>query len=551
MTTADGLEIVPFQVIRILQSCRMEIRFLRTLVVAALWLAATQLPAVTPASHFSDHMVLQRDAKVPIWGTADPGTKVTVSFAGKTVSGKADKAGKWRVELAPMAASAKNRVLTIKGDGKTKTLKNVLVGEVWVGSGQSNMAGGVSSYAKNDPTLAELVAAAPYPTMRLLRGGPKPNWTPADKVNIPRFSAIMFAFGERLHRDLKVPVGLIVGAVGGTPSGSWLPPETYASSQRCQAEVAAFSKTYDRARARKLHEAKVAAFEKQAAAAKAAGKKPRGRKPNAPVEPGATTRGGTVGNLFDRYIRSSVGYAIRGVLWDQGESGTGILGLGQHTSMSELIRGWRELWGQGDFPFLFVQKPSGWGNAWSKENPITREADEFSALPDINRIGTGQSRYLYTRLMLDNDNAWMVPACDLGPMVHPRNKWGYGNRSAEVALQKVYDDKDVQAYGPIYKSHKVAGNKVTVRFTQTAAGLTTRHGNGLQGFALSDGKGKWHWAEAKISGRDSVVLSSKAVKQPKHIRFAYSQRRTWANLFNNSGLPALAFTTEPIEYTGR
>ena len=154
----------------------MQIRFLRTLVVAALSLTASQLPAVTPASHFSDHMVLQRDAKVPIWGTADPGAKVMVSFAGQTVSGQADKAGNWRVELAPMAASAKNRDLTIQGGGRTKTLKNVLVGEVWVGSGQSNMAGAVSGYAKNDPTLAELVAAAPYPTMRLFRQKAPGSW---------------------------------------------------------------------------------------------------------------------------------------------------------------------------------------------------------------------------------------------------------------------------------------------------------------------------------------------------------------------------------------
>jgi sialate O-acetylesterase len=528
----------------------MHIQIVRFLLVALL-LSASQIAGAVPASHFSDRMVLQRDTKVPIWGVSKPGTTVTVSFAGQTVKGQADDAGKWRVELAPLSASAKNRVMTIKGSGKTTTLKDVLVGEVWVGSGQSNMAGGTASYMKNDPTLAKLVANAPYPAMRLLRGGPKPSWTSADKVSITKFSAILFAFGERLHRDLDVPVGLMVGAVGGTPSGAWMPIETYESSERCQTEVAAFAKTWDRARAQKQYEAKVAAWEKQAAAAKAAGKKPRGRKPQAVGEPGTSTRGGKIGGLFDRYIRFGAGTAIRGVLWDQGESGTGILGLGQYTSMSELIRGWRELWGQGDFPFLFVQKPSGNGNAWSKQDPITREADEFTALPDIKRIGTGQGRYLYTRLMLDNENAWMVPACDLGPQVHPKNKWGYGNRSAEVALQQVYQKKDVQAYGPVYKSHKVAGGKVTVRFTQAAAGLTTRHGDGLQGFAVSDEKGKWHWAEAKITGKDSVMISSAAVKQPKHIRFAYSQNRRWANLFNKSGLPALAFTTEAVKYTGR
>jgi len=517
-------------------------------VITVLCVTALSATALEPASHFSDHMVLQRDASVPVWGKANPGANVTVSFAGQKVSGKADKEGSWRVELKPLAVSSKNRAMTISIAGKKKVIQKVLVGDVWVGSGQSNMAGRTASYAKNDPTLAKIVENAPYPFIRLMNGGPKPSWGEATAVGVTKFSAILTAFGERLHQELDVPVGLILGAVGGTPSGSWLPPETYEASERCQQEIADFAKTWDPARAQKLYEAKSAAWEKQAAKAKAEGKKARGRKPRPPVGPGGLPRGGNVGNLFDRYIRTSAGYAIRGVLWDQGEAGSGILGLGQHTSMSELIRGWRELWGQGDFPFIFVQKPSGEGNAWSNDDPITREADEFTALPDLRRIGTGQGRYLYTRLMLDNESAWMVPACDLGPMVHPKNKWGYGNRAAEVALQKVYEKDGINAYGPLYTAHEVSGNKVTVRFSHTAGGLATRHGDGLQGFAVAGKDGKWHWADAKIVGENTVQLSSQAVPRPVHVRFAYSKNRRWANLFNKAGLPALAFTTEPVSF---
>ena len=527
----------------------MRNRF-QTFLIVSILLTAWQATALEPASHFSDHMVLQRGASVPVWGVAEPGAKVSVSFAGQTVTGKADNAGKWRVALKAMSASAENLVMTIESGGKKMAIKNVLVGDVWVGSGQSNMAGRVASYMKNDPTLAKLVDAAPYPSMRLLQGGPKPTWSTADKASVTKFSAILFAFGERLHRDLDVPVGLIMGAVGGTPSGYWIPSEKYNSSERGKTEVAAFAKNWDRDRAKQQHEAKVAAWEKRAAAAKAAGKKARGRKPNALGEPGTSTRGGKIGGLFDRYIRSSAGYAIRGVLWDQGESGTGILGLGQHTCMSELIAGWRELWGQGEFPFLFVQKPSGLGNAWSTDDPITREANEFKPLPDIKRAGSGQGRYLYTRLMLDNSNAWMVPACDLGPNVHPSNKWGYGNRAAEVALQKVYAKKGVQAYGPIYKSHSIEGARVRVQFAEAQSGLTTRHGDKLQGFAVAGADGVWHWAEAKIDSKSTVVVSSDGVKAPEHVRFAWSQNRQWANLFNKSGLPALAFTTEKVVFGG-
>ena len=501
--------------------------------------------ALQPASHFSDSMVLQRDAVAPIWGTAAPGAEVSIQLGDAKVSGKADTDGNWRIAFKGLKASSENRDLTILSGDSKKIIKNVLVGDVWLGSGQSNMAGKISSYAKKDPTLAALVTKAPYQTIRLMHGGPKPTWKPtADAATVNGFSAIHFAFGERLHAELDVPIGLIVGAVGGTPSGSWLPKESFEQSAACKADIAQFAKGWDSQNATKSYEAKLAVWEKRAAESKAKGEKVKGRAPKPPVQPGESTRGGHVGNLFERYIRSSVGYGIRGVLWDQGEAGSGILGLDQHTSMSALINGWRTLWGQGDFPFLFVQKPSGMGNAFSKENPITREANDFKPLPDISKAGNGQGRFLYTRLMQDNVNAWMVPAIDLGSSIHPINKWGYGNRVAEVALQMTYKKPGVQAYGPIYHTHHVSGNSMTVTFTQTAGGLAVAHSDTLQGFALAGEDGVWHWANTTLVAGDTVRVSAEAVPQPKHVRFAFSQDRAWANLFNKAGLPALAFTTE-------
>ena len=352
-------------------------------------------------------------------------------------------------------------------------------------------------------------------------------------------SAILFAFGERLHRELNVPVGLFYGAVGGTPSGAWIPEEAFNGSEKIKQVVGEFAKGYDSEAAEKRYLAKLKQWEKAVEKAKAEGNKPRGRKPQAPKQPGESTRG-AIGGLFARHIRPHVGFPIRGVLWDQGESGTAVVGLDQHTSMSELMRGWRELWGQGDFPFLFVQKPSGMGSAYS-DDPITREADKFATLPDVNRVDRGGSgRFLYTRLMLDNPNAWMIPACDLGPGVHPRNKWGYGNRAAEVACQKVYQKDGVQGYGPIYQSSSVSGNKVTIKFTELGKGLATKHSEQLQGFAIAGADGTWHWAKAEITG-DTVTISSDEVENPKSIRYAYAKDRRWANLFNQDGLPALAF----------
>jgi len=518
----------------------MTIRFVLFLVLVAL--PYKTQAAVEIASLFRDNAVLQRDAAVPLWGTAEAGEAVTVSFAGQEVTTKADKDGNWRVELKSLSASAEPRSLAVTSDRSDKrlTIKNVLVGDVWVGSGQSNMAGKVASYAKNDETLAKLAGEAPFAQLRLMQSGPTPTWTEATSVTVAQFSAIHFAFGERLQRDLDVPIGLIVGAVGGTPSGYWIPPATFDGSDKCKAEIAEFAKTWNQDVAEKQYADQFAAWEKRVAAAKAKGEKPRGRAPVLPKGPGGSIRGGKIGGLYERFIEPVVGYRIRGVLWDQGEAGSGVLGVDQYTMMSELMRGWREVWGQGDFPFLFVQKPSGGGCAFSNDNSITRNGDAYTGqLPDISRIGSGEQRFLYVRLMHDNPNAWMVPASDLGSGIHPTNKWGYGNRAADVALGQVYK-KDVQAYGPIYTSHKIAGGKVVVQFDQVGKGLIAAHGSKLKGFALASDDGQWHWAEARIEG-DNVVLSSDKVTKPTRIRYAFSQNRQWANLFNKDGLPALAF----------
>lgn len=497
-----------------------------------------------PASLFSNHMVLQRNAEVPVWGTADPGNEVAVSFAGQTVTTTSGKDGKWKVSLKPLKASSSPQTMKISSGENSVTIENVLVGDVWVGSGQSNMAGRAASYAKRDETLAALVEQGSFPSIRLMDGGPKPTWTETTSETIPRASALLFPFGERLHRELDVPIGLILGAVGGTPSGYWIPPETFASSEKCKASIAEFSKTFDPARNQKQYEAKLAAWEKAVAKAKAENKKPRGRKPTPAVGPGGSLRGGKIGGLFDRYIRSVVGYRIKGVLWDQGEARSGVQGVDQYVMMSELIRGWRELWGQGEFPFLFVQKPSGGGNAFSNENPITRNGEPFSPLPQATSpaIMSGEQRFLYIRLMRDNPNAFMVPVSDLGATIHPTNKWGYGNRAAEVALSEVYKT-GVQAYGPMYRSHKIEGGKVIVSYDQIGKGLTTAHSDTLQGFAVAGKDGVWHWADAKIDG-DNVVAWSDKVPAPTQIRYAYAANRRWANLFNKDGLPATVFSAE-------
>lgn len=483
---------------------------------------------------FSDHMVLQRGQQVPVWGEATPNEEVTVKFRDQSQTATADARGQWRVKLETLSAGGPDE-MTITGKN-TVVLKDVLVGEVWVGSGQSNMAGAVNGYAKGDDVLAKLAAAAPYSKLRLIKG--RGSWQEATVQNVNGFSAILFAFGLKLQQDLDVPVGLMLGAVGGTPSGAWLSEAALAEDGPCQESIKQYAATYDQALAN-YQQQTLPNWEKQVAAAKAAGK-PEPRKPNPPGQPG-TANGQKPGYLYEAHLRPFVGYGIRGALWDQGESGTAIAGVAdQYVLMGALIRGWRKEWGQGEFPFIYVQKHSGGGCAWDTANPVTAKGEAFTALPKAVP-NDGQYIETHVRIMQYPQTA-MAISSDLGSGIHPVNKSGYGHRAATVALGMVYQ-QPVEYYGPVYASHSVEGNKLRVKFTHVGQGLAARHGDQLQGFAIAGANKQFHWAAATIEG-DTVVLSSPEVTNPVAVRYGWSNKRTWANLFNRDGLPAITFRTD-------
>jgi sialate O-acetylesterase len=495
--------------------------------------AGVKLPAV-----LSSHMVLQRGRAVPIWGTAKPGEKVTVKFRKQEKSTEAGKDGKWLVKLDALEAGGPDK-LTVSGSN-TLTLDDVLVGEVWVGSGQSNVAGGVNGYLRGDKVLAGLTAKAPYAKLRLLRGAGR--WQEATEKNVKGFSALLFAFGVRLHQELKVPVGLMVGAVGGTPSGYWLSEAAFKADPACQSAVKQFAKSYPAVYERLLKQYKqeLQKWEQLAEAAKEAGKKPP-RKPAPPMKPGVVARG-KIGHLYEAFVRPMIPHAIRGVLWDQGESGTAVNGVDQYTLMGALIRGWRKEWGQGDFPFLYVQKPSGGGCAWDPKDPVTDKADRFTPLPKkVPGAGEGLYREVHLRIR-GYPNTALVISSDLGPGIHPTNKSGYGARACRVALGMVYGRK-VEYYGPMYAAHEVDGSKMRLTFTHVGKGLAFRHGEKLQGFMVAGKDRVFHWADAVIDG-DAVVVSCAKVKEPAAVRYAWAQRHPWANLFNKDGLPATTFRTD-------
>lgn len=510
-------------------------------------LATTALHAEVKLSKvFTPHMVLQRGMEVPIWGTATPGEKVTVTFAGQSKATTADDKGAWRVKLDALQASTEPRTLSI-GDNK---VEDVLVGDVWIGSGQSNMDMVVTSYVSGDPVLAE-AAAKSYPTLRLLRKDASAAWELSTPETNAKFSALLFSFGFALQKEIDVPVGLMVGAVGGTPSGFWLSEDMYRSDAACAEVVKKFAVTYNYEAEKAKYDVLKAKFDQELAvwrpladAAKKAGK-PVPPGPRAPqgVGKAGEANSGRIGQLFEAYIRPYVGYGIKGVLWDQGESRTNIAGVDQVTLMGALIGGWRKAWGQGEFPWLYVQKPSGGGCAFDYTHPMHRLAEKFAPLPKTIPAppAADYSHEVFGQIM-KYPHTHMATSSDLGNGIHPPNKSAYGARAVQVALATAYGKKR-EYLGPRYASHEVKGAKVLVKLFHTGSGLTFKNGTELQGFMIAGEDKKFVWATAVIDG-DAVVVSAKEVSHPVAVRYAWAATFPWANLFNKDGFPAQPFRTD-------
>lgn len=528
---AESGDVAPFGLP--LRMSSTAVGLLSALTISSVVQAEVTLPPV-----FSDHLVLQRDMKVPVWGTASAGEAITVAIADQNKTTIAGADGNWKVSLDPLTAG-EGLTLTVSGTN-TLVITDVLVGEVWFGSGQSNMAGPVRTYKGNDPGLQTALAAAPFPRIRLIKSGGT-GWQLATPANVDAFSALLFAFGERLQGDLDVPVGLILGAVGGTPSGYWLTEEMFSSDAACQEQVKTFAETYDFAAAMKGYERYMTAWRANAEKAKAKGERV-GREPAMPKHPGECV--GEFGHLYVKHVQPFLPYAIRGVLWDQGEGGTGITGVDQYHAMGALIHGWRKAWGS-DFPFLYVQKPSGGGPAWDPANPATKNADPFTALPtEVPKDGDGLAREIHIKIQQHPGTA-MVISTDLGGMTHPVNKSGYAERARQVALGVVYE-RETEYSGPLYDSHTIEGDKVQIHFTHIGEGLAMRHSDRLQGFQIAGADKKFVWADTVIED-DTVIVSSPAVSTPAAVRYAWSSKASWANLFNKEGLPAQTFRTDDWE----
>jgi len=494
------------------------------LVSAVLGYADVELPDV-----LSNGMVLQRDHRVPVWGKADPDEVVSVSFSGQTKQTKADKEGRWHVELDGMSANATPDTLRITGHNVIE-LKDVLVGEVWLCSGQSNMQ--LTLPQTNDGEAA--IAAADHPTVRLFdvsrevafkrKTGKLGVWKVSSPESVRPFSAACYYFGVELQRELRLPVGLINSSYGGSQAEAWTPVEYLLASDDLRPCVER-AKIWDeeRPRVKAEYEERMKQWREVAEKARADGS----TAPSPPRDPDALRPYRIAGSIYNGMIEPLIPFAIRGALWYQGESNEeraqqyGIL-------LPTMIRAWRERWGEGDFPFGIVQLPN-------YRDSHSEPADEaWSHLREAQR-----------RTALTTRKSGLVVTIDIGEAhdIHPKNKLEVGKRMSRWALADVYGRKLVKS-GPEFVKAKVKGSKMVLTFAEVGQGLRIRDGEKLAEFAVAGPDRQWHWAEGKITGKDHVEVWSNLVQQPQAVRYAFNNNPRDPNLTNETGLPAAPFRTD-------
>jgi sialate O-acetylesterase len=531
-----------------------------TLCLASAVRADVKLPAI-----FGDHMVLQQGSKLPVWGSAEPGEKVTVSLGGQKAEAVAGADGKWLVKLEPVKASEAALDMVVESSHASRlTFHDVLVGEVWVCSGQSNMAWPLSA-TFSSPEIPK----ANHPGIRLFKVGFKVafepqsdcegQWVVCTPESVASFSGVGYFFGRELHETLRVPVGLIGSYCSGTPAQAWTSLETLRAHEplkgyldtieKLRADRVRIEEDYDKKylpaweaehkkwleECRKPYDQACLRWAAEVKKAKAEGKplppKPELKQPEPHKYECRTRRGDNPTVLHNGMIAPLMPFAIKGVIWYQGESNCNLPIL-YRTLFPALISGWRKSWAQGDFPFLFVQLANSTGE--SSGVHLLREAQlRTLALP----------------------NTGMAVTIDIGePKIHPRNKKDVGLRLALAARHVAYGLEFVYS-GPLYKSMKIEGDKVRLTFDHVGGGLMiasappSRPGDipappavELKGFTIAGTDKKFMPAQAKIE-QDTVVVWSDQVKLPLAVRYGWTDTPD-VNLYNKEHLPASPFRTD-------
>jgi len=486
----------------------MQTRIIR-LFTLILTLAGNAFADVRLPNIISDHMLLQRDMPVRIFGKASPGEPVTVAFRGQTARTVTDATGRWEAWLKPLAAGP-SATMTVQGTN-TLTIADVLVGDVWVGSGQSNMQWAVW---QSDNADAE-IAAAKFPEIRLFyvprKTSPAPvedvdaRWVVCSPETIREFSAVLYYFGRQMHRDLKTPMGLIHSSWGGTPIASWLSGPSLARNRTLEPFLTYWQNAILQ------YPVNQSRYEQALQKWEADGS--QGPRPSAPLGPGHAHE---PTSLFNAMIAPLVKYTIKGALWYQGETEAGrAQGDIYGEALMTLVHDWRRAFGQGDFPFYWVQLAN-YGNAaknghWMRvqEGQVKATALRNTGIAIINDIGNPTN-------------------------IHPTNKQDVGRRLALLAQNK--------GASPLYRQFTRESGAIRIWFDHTGKGLKVRGSGPVTGFQIAGADGKYVAATAQIDGA-TVVVSSPEVTDPRSVRYAWDYNPD-ANLVNEWGLPASIFRTD-------
>jgi sialate O-acetylesterase len=505
---------------RIMRSIVLGLSSVTAAVLAWGAAADVKMPAV-----FSDNMVLQRSQHAPIFGWADKGEKVIVKVGDAAAEATAGENGRWIAMIDTTRVQGSSPIeVTISGNNSV-TIKNVLVGEVWIASGQSNMEWVVANTKDadleigeaNDPELRMFTvkkAVAEQPAKDV-----EGKWEVTSPQNVGHFSAVGYFFARDLRQVLKAPVGVIHTSWGGTPAESWTSKETLADPD--------FKAIEDR------HAQQVAEYPANKAKYDEAMKKWQegGRKGRAPQAPRGANDAWTPSALYNAMIAPLVPYGIKGAIWYQGESNAG-RAYQYRKLFASMIKDWRGKWeqvagnGSGDFSFYFVQLA----------NYQKREAEPKDS--DWAELREAQT------MTLSLPRTGMAVIIDIGEAndIHPRNKQDVGRRLARWALAKDYG-VNIAYSGPVLDSMRIEGDSVRLKFKNLGGGGLKFVGDKVTGFTVAGEDKKFAWADAKIEGNDTVVLKAAGVEKPVAVRYAWANNPD-ANLYDKAGLPASPFRTD-------
>ena len=479
---------------------------------------------------FTDHMVLQQGQKNRVWGWADPGESVTVTIANKPYTATPADGGRWEVVLEPLSVGGPY-TLSIQGKN-TITISDVLIGEVWICSGQSNM-----QWSVNQSTDADLdKLSARFPNIRFISvpqvGTQEPqndfkgSWSVCTPETIGECSGVGFYFGRQLHLTLGVPVGLIDDAWGGSACEAWIRRDILAADEKyapLMERWAGMEKDLASPEAAAKFQAQLEAWEKAVKEARAAGK----QLPQRPRNPADVLTGNArPGNIYNGVLKPTIGYGIKGAIWYQGESNASR--AYQYRDLFPLmIQSWRDEWGQGDFPFYWVQLAD-----FKAEQPEPVESD-WAELREAQTL---------TQTKLKNVGQAVIIDIGEGKDIHPKNKVDVGKRLARWALAKDYGI-NVAYRSPEYASMEKVDGKVILKFDHVGSGLRTFDVAEARGFAVAGEDKKWVWANATVTGKDTIAVSSDVVPHPVAVRYAWSDNPV-VNVYSGEGLPLTPFRTD-------